>query len=301
MRLSLLVTLVVSAAGCSGGNTVTSTAGAGACATASACGLFGQSGIQQCSSGVLAVNSPAYASAHRDVAQITGAQVNCLAAAGKDCNAAEKCLNNGDTPMSCSTAGPQSCSGNTLRACTNLNGQDLTTQFDCSFYGETCVSGKNEVACGLGTCSGGGATCMQDELQTCDTNGVTHQFDCAAFGATCVPGALAHCRGKSPNVCTGPLFGIGDNSLRCDGNTLVNCFDGQEANFDCGQVQLNCVANANGAHAACALGNECNPATAAVTCTGTVLHFCNNGKNDTFDCAKGGWTTCDPSNGGRCS
>jgi hypothetical protein len=285
--------------GCSGGNTVTPANGVAACATASSCDLLGQGGIQSCASNVLAINNPALVAFFR--VPLSGSQVNCLAQAGKDCDAARKCLNNGMPPTSCSGTGPQSCVNmTTLQSCSTENGGNYTTQFDCSFYGEMCLSNNNKVACGTGTCSTAGSSCMVNVLQTCDANGFYHQTDCAQVGSTCVAGAVtSHCRGTGP-TCTGPAFGLGDNSLRCDGDKLVNCFDSQEAPFDCTTLQTHCFANAKGVHAACALGNACDPANYQVVCMGTKLQFCNNGKVDTFDCAGGGWTTCKPDNGGSC-
>src|SRR4051794_8889610 len=100
--MRLVPLLAVIAVGCSGGNTVTSQGGVAACASASACPLL-DNGIQSCAATVAAVNSAALGGFFK--VEISGAQVNCLAAAGKDCDAAKKCLNNGQTPMSCSTSG----------------------------------------------------------------------------------------------------------------------------------------------------------------------------------------------------
>jgi hypothetical protein len=293
----LVVGLLVG--GCSGGNTVTAANGVAACSTAASCDLLGQAGIQSCASNVLAINNPQLIAFFR--VGLSGAQVNCLAQAGKDCTAAKKCLNNGETPMSCSGSGAQSCSGTILKSCTTQGGSSYTTQFDCSFYGEMCLSNNNNVACGTGTCSAGPDSCSGNNLQTCDGNGFYHVRDCSQFGATCNTSGLGgHCRGTGA-ACQGPAFGIGDNSLRCDGDKLINCFDGQEAAFDCGTLQTHCFANVKNVKAACALGNECNPLTDMTVCSGTKLSFCNNGKRDTYDCASGGWTTCNPDNGGSCS
>jgi hypothetical protein len=284
--------------GCSGGNTVTAANGVAACATAASCDLLGQSGIQQCASSVSAINNPALLAFFR--VPLSGSQVNCLAQAGKDCDAAKKCLNNGQPVMSCSGSGPIACSGNNLQSCASNNGSSYTTQFDCTFYAEMCLSGKQNVACGAGTCSGGGTSCTGTQLQTCDANGIYHLTDCAALDSTCVGTGIARCRGTGA-TCTGPAFGLGDNSLRCDGDKVVYCFDSQEASLDCGTLQSHCFANAKGSKAACALGNACDPSNFQTVCMGTKLTFCNNGKMDTYDCASGGWNACKPDNGGSCS
>jgi len=281
--------------GCGNSNTISPASAVKGCSTAASCDLLGQSGIQGCASSVVALNDPALVAFFR--VPLSGAEVNCLAAAGKDCNAAKRCLNNGMPPMTCSGSGPLVCSGPTLlQSCSNGN----TTQFDCAFYGETCLSGRNNVACGAGTCSPGAGSCMGTSLQSCDSNGVYHVTSCAEIGSTCVTSGTAHCRGTGA-ACQGPVLGFGDNSLRCDGDKLINCFDGQEAAFDCTRLQLHCFPNAKGNHAACALGNQCDPGNAMTVCNGTVLSFCNNGKPDTYDCASGGWSRCIPDNGGSCS
>jgi hypothetical protein len=202
--------------------------------------------------------------------------------------------------MSCSNPGPQSCNGTFLQSCSSSGGQNFTTQFDCATYGQMCVSGKQNVACGIGTCTGLSANCSGAVLQTCDGNGVLNALDCSALNSTCaVTIGIGHCRGTGPSCQTG--LGNSNNSLRCDGeNKIVYCFDGQEAEFDCSTIQTKCFANAKGHNADCALGNACDPGSYSPTCSGTKLTFCNNGRVDTFDCAGGGWTGCDPDNGGRC-
>jgi hypothetical protein len=294
MRRAALAAVALAAA-CSN-STITPSSGAAACASAVACGLLGQSDIQTCSSGVLALNNPAIAQLYG--VKLTTAQVNCLAVAGSNCTAAQTCLNDGQTPSSCTTPGPQSCMGTFLQSCSDENGQNLTSQFDCSFYGEMCVAGSGRPGCGTGTCSGAPNTCVGNTLQSCDADGILHQFDCAQFGALCNTAVTAHCQGAGPS-CTGPL--IGDQTLRCDGTKLVSCTFGNESTLDCASIQLKCIPNIKNAHAACALGSDCDPAnTSTVTCNGTKLNFCNNGIIDSYDCKSGGFATCDPSGGGRC-
>jgi hypothetical protein len=299
--LATILSVGLAVGGCGNSNSVTASNGAAACATASSCGLLGQGGIQSCTTGVLAINDPAVVAVFR--VPLTGAEVNCLAQAGKDCTAAKRCLDNGMTPSSCTGQGPQSCSGNLLQSCaSDSSGNTFTTQFDCSFYGEMCLQGKQTVQCGTGTCSVAGSTsCMANLLNTCDGNNLYHTTDCSIIGATCIPGMLAsHCRGTGA-ACQGPTLGLGDATIRCDGDKLVSCADGQEAEFDCTKVMNHCFVNAKGQHAACALGADCDPGNYQTVCMGTKLTFCNNGKVDTFDCASGGWSTCKPDNGGSCS
>jgi hypothetical protein len=291
---SALVALALTLAACSG-SSISVTDGTAACASAVACGLVGQTNIQACTANVLAINDPNLVSFFQTA--ITATQVDCLARAGHDCNAAKMCLNNGQAPSSCSGTGPQSCTGTVMTSCESSGGQNFTTQFDCAVYGEMCLSGKNHVECGAGTCAAVAATCSGTSVQTCDNNNVFRLFDCTEIGASCNPSLVAHCRGNGA-ACAAPS--ASDSSLRCDGDTLVSCLDGQEAALDCTKLGVHCFANAKGDHAACALGNACDPSTYGATCSGTTLSFCNDGRVDTYDCAQGGFTMCNPANGGSC-
>jgi hypothetical protein len=122
-------------------------------------------------------------------------------------------------------------------------------------------------------------------------------LDCTAVGAACNPSLVPHCRGTGA-ACT--ASSVDDTSLRCDGDVLVSCMDGQEAALDCARLNAHCFVNAKGAHAACALGTACDPNTYGPTCNGTVLTFCNDGTVDTYDCAQGGFISCNPLFGGSC-
>src|SRR6185503_14076985 len=169
------------------------------------------------------------------------------------------CLNGGTDPQAC-TSGSASCAGTVYHFCGNLTGQNgmqATQQYDCASGGEMCVGSGNTIDCGLGTCSGGAATCMGNLLQSCQ-NGILHQFDCGMYASTCVSTVgISHCRGSGP-ACTSsnPLNPL--QPVRCDGSTLVVCADGQEARYDCGRLNEGCFAKSDGT-LGCALGGECDP------------------------------------------
>jgi hypothetical protein len=254
-----------------------------------------QTNIQTCTQDVQSINDPQLLSQFG--VTISAAQVNCLAQAGDNCDNAKKCLNDGQVPTACTTGGAVSCSGTVLTSCDTSHGAGFTTQFDCAVYGEMCLNGTNRPECGAGTCAAQGASCNGTQVQTCNNNGVYKLFDCGELGAACNPTIIAHCRGLGA-ACTAPS--ANDTSLRCDGDTLVSCLDGQEGSLDCGKLGVHCLPNAKGDHFACALGNACDPANYQATCSGTTLSFCNDGRVDTFDCAAGGFTMCNAANGGRC-
>jgi hypothetical protein len=174
--------------------------------------------------------------------------------------------------------------------------------FDCSIAtGETCVL-AGTAQCGIGTCSkNGDTTCMGNILQTCQ-NGVLRNTDCTKTNSVCAvtnigPISISHCRGSGAS-CTQSDSSKG---LRCDGNKVVYCYDGQEAEVDCSQYHLSCIPNANASgNFGCAQGSECDPSNFNETCTGSVFTFCNAGKIDTFDCVGHGYASCDAANNGGC-
>jgi len=286
--------LLVAGVGC--GNGVTSSSGAAACVTATACGIaIVPGGISACTQGVQFVNDPAVA----NLSKVNAAQINCIAAAGNDCSLARKCLNGGSTPSAC-TGNSQSCDGSVWKSCDNVNGTNGnsgTRQFDCSTLpgNQMCLVANGNADCGTATCSGVSAQCNGTKLETC-FNGIFRETDCARTASTCVPGTLfgAHCRGNGPGC-------SGNGSLRCDGNVLVTCTDSQEARYDCTQDNLGCWKNYNADGFGCGLGSECSPASYTASCVGTVLKFCNRGKISTVDCGASHFSGCSPDNGGHCT
>jgi hypothetical protein len=290
-----IVVLAIIFSGCHNAY-VSGAAGGQACVTATACGLY-QGGASKCTANVAGVNV-LFLSAR---AHVSGDQVNCLAQAGADCDAARRCLNGGQIPSVC-TGNGASCTGNVLTNCTTAagtGGQKGTTQFDCSTAGQMCIAQGNSIDCGVGTCAGNNTQCVGALLQTCEA-GILHQLDCGIYGSTCVQGVIPHCRGTGVS-CTGAGLADLTPPLRCEGNVLVSCYDSQEARFDCSAVGEGCYANAKGKAFACGAGSGCDPNTFSATCAGSKLTFCNDGLPTTYDCAGGGFKGCTPNNGGTCT
>jgi len=295
-KLSFLVLLI---AGC--GNSVTQQSGAAACITAAACGII-TGGVSTCTQFVVNVNDPAVATSFK----ISPSEVNCLANAGHDCDAARRCLGGGSTPASCS-GNAKSCNGNTWQQCTinaGTGGNEGIQTFDCSAYGEMCVTNNGNTDCGFGTCSGVTSGCVSPDgnaggnlVQTCN-GGILQRADCTRFDASCNPSSVAHCRGNGAPCNKGPL---GDTSLRCDGSVLVTCIDGQEGRYDCGTDSLGCFAGVGNNAFGCAAGTACDPNSFGASCQGLKLTFCNKGVMQSVDCGSFGFTSCSPNGGGSCS
>jgi hypothetical protein len=291
--------LVVAIAGCGGGSVGSGTIAA-ACAAANACMIQSVPSVSSCTSVVSSVNDPALQRIN-GVQDVSASQVKCVADAGSNCNNVRKCLNDGTPPSPCNGTGAIQCMGNTLIRCSDLgNGTFGTASYDCTINGEMCVAASNNLGCGIGTCSRDGGTCMGDLLQNC-SGGILSNLDCSHFYATCVTTGFAHCRGKGPGCQQpNPLNAFGDG-IRCDGNTLVVCLDGQEASYDCGKIGTSCFANANqSGNFGCSQGADCNPNNYTETCTGGTLTFCNDGKVDTYNCTAHGYSACNASNNHGC-
>jgi hypothetical protein len=300
MTRSFFVLLLLSS--CSNETQINSATGAAACVTAAACKLL-DFGASACTAGALDVNNPVFAAA----AHISAKTVNCIAAAGANCDNARKCLNGGEAPSVCSLSQSPSCSGSVLTSCSdNLRPSPSplpfggTTKFDCGDVAQMCVAANGSADCGVGTCAGAASMCVGTKIQVCQ-NGILKQFDCADFGSNCVVGALniAHCRGTGA-ACQTQGFNPLGNALRCDGTVLVRCADSQEARFDCAATNQQCVADVDGENFGCAQGSSCTPGTFSATCNGVVLNFCNDGVISTFDCGQAGFKSCSPGIGGGC-
>lgn len=293
--------------GCGSG--VTGATGAAACITASACGIISNN-TSVCTQTIEYLNDPA---AEADL-HVDAQQVNCIATAGSNCDAARACLNYNRAAQPCSGSSAM-CDGSDLVLCdryTGVNGANGTRRFHCGELGAggTCVVGAPQlgiatVDCGYASCSPDSATCLDNNtLQTC-AGGILRKTDCSVHGATCIPGTLARCGGAGPGCTRRSAL---DNTVGCDGNFLVTCgLDQREGRYDCGRDNLKCLPTfaVNGATPAvaygCYLGNECDPSVYMASCTGNTLDFCNNGKKWKIDCTKFGFNQCDPSGGGRCA
>jgi hypothetical protein len=308
-KLVLAATLL--AIGC--GNGVTGETGVAACLTLNACGMV-KVGASACTQFIEAVNEPAV----EGTIHISAAQVNCVASAGSNCDAARACLNGGQKPAMCSGSSSM-CSGNTWSTCDGLTGSGGTNGtriFDCGLVGSgaTCVVGASilgtaRIDCGYGSCdpaSTDAVKCLDtNTVQTCD-RGIVGKTDCSRNGETCIPGGLlpAHCAGAGAGCA---VKTNGDSTIRCDGNTLVSCSGQHEAKVDCGRDNLKCLPTFAGSNGSanpafgCYLGNECDPNAYSAQCNGLQLTFCNKGKIQTAQCGQLGFSGCDPSGGGSCT
>jgi hypothetical protein len=292
----LMFLALLAAAGCGSG--VTATTGLAACNTAAACNMLPGAnigGVSVCTQVIQSVNQPGVANA----IHLSPDQVNCLAESGSDCDRARRCLNNGDAPTECSGSS-QMCDGNTWISCdgvNGINGNNGTRRFDCKTLDQnaTCYIANGRADCGYATCSLSLPSCEGDVVVSCDL-GIRHRIDCSLSDSTCIPtGFAAHCRGKGA-ACSG-------GALRCEGDTLVTCVDGQEARDNCAKRNLGCFQNANAVNntPACALGDQCNPATYGAECSNLTLKVCNQGRPATIDCAAYGFNGCTVNGGGRCT
>jgi hypothetical protein len=305
-HLAFLIPSLSIITGC--GAPVSTSNGAAACIVIGACiDLF--SNTSACTQGISSVNDPAFADLAGAGANLTPAQINCIAGAGSDCVRAKACLDNGMTPAPCSGSS-STCMGNFKVTCSpaaGSNGNNGQSVFDCSTLGPgyTCVAANGNVDCGTASCGGGNATqCNMNTLQECN-NGILRQVDCMHFSSTCVTTTIAtvsvsHCRGAGPGCSQQSTSNNPLAAIRCDGSVLVSCSDGQEARYDCSQLGLNCMPGYGTGVFGCRAGNTCDPNNFTATCAGNVLTFCNQGRIDTFNCGSAGFTGCN-AQAGTCS
>jgi len=179
-------------------------------------------------------------------------------------------------------------SGSLYRFCFN----DQWFGIDCAQFGLPCVENLAALACG-GSCAGNSMSCDGNVAQGC-FGGQPYRHDCSPSGTVCAPlGGIARCQGSGP-TCTGPTSG--DFSLRCEGTVLVRCMNGFEGRFDCARYGESCVAlppifaeNLTILDFACARGNSCSLVANPDICADGKLTVCDDGQQETFDCAALGY------------
>lgn len=289
------VLLAVAMAGCGSGTSAS--VGSRACIAVASCGLFDVS-LNSCSFGIHLLGNEVVSNSFK----LTTTQVQCVASAGSNCDAARKCFNNGNAPATCTT-GSRSCEGSTLVLCEpNLSapGTPGTRRYDCANAGLQCITNGNNLDCGTASCAGINASCSGTDLLYCDSN-IQRAYPCGDFNATCVTTGLApHCRGSGAACSQGGANPLNPPRIRCDGAKIISCVDGQEAATDCGIYGLGCFANLNGNAFECAFDDQCDQSYNSTCSADGVLTFCNGGKVDTFSCKSNGYSACAPDNGGRC-
>ena len=211
--------------------------------------------------------------------------IACLASAGDDCDAAERCLNGGQPAASCgdgSTSITSSCAGDELAACY----QAMTVAFDCSSVGLLCVTSTTGYGgCGHGSCSSDFVACVDGTTLASCNSGIETRQDCSVDGLGCVSDGTSGRCGGSGAACEPGL-------PTCDGDVLVSC-DGHQSRLDCTTQGLRCIVPASGS-AACASADACD-VTATPTCDAASgqLHYCYFGTALVADCRGDGFSGCD--------
>ncbi|MBI5609040.1 MAG: hypothetical protein HY902_09180 [Deltaproteobacteria bacterium] len=166
------------------------------------------------------------------------------------------------------------CEGKTAVKCSS-DGLQTTLVSDCAAKGQGCLAGQ----CVSQVCTPDQATCQGTAIAVCSPDGMEQQvvFDCSIYNAICVAG---DCQ-KLP--CAPGTYG-------CMDKEVVKCSDtGFTTVEDCGAKGQTCE-NASCVAAVCLAGE--------VTCTGTVLNYCNGSGSawlEAVDCAmagKGGTGMC---------
>lgn len=187
----------------------------------------------------------------------------------------------------CSTATPDTCTGNSLVTCR----WGLKMTIECGMLGMLCSTSAG-AGCGFGDCAPsqeGSAYCVgPDHLVECRNGRYVLAYDCQTFGATCVgaPGS-ARCRGASGAACT--------SAPSCVGTSIDVCLDGQRGSAGCPGLydpSFACLL-ADAGVPVCSGGAACASASYADSCGAMgVLDFCNVGAVGHFGCRAGGYRGC---------
>jgi hypothetical protein len=248
-----------------------------ACATATACAIMND--FDGC---IRYFGNVAETVAHTGTATFGPADIACLARAGSDCDAAQRCVNGGAAAQSCSGSAA-ACDGNIARGCFS----GMTRAFDCASVGLRCIaSASGSAACGADGCAPDGTSCdlAGATLYDC-VDGVQRQVDCTRDGAACVfVGPVASCIGVGHTCATNTL---------CDGDVIVSCASGRQQRLDCGARGLHCIVNYRPTpFFECGNGTTCDTASKA-SCDGAgQLHYCYLGTPLVADCLASGFSGC---------
>ena len=235
---------------------------------------------------------------------VTPAQLQCLAGAGLDCNAALDCVST-PSPTPCDTP-TYACDGDTVTLCDDFAGARVVRE-DCAAEGLHCIDMGEETHCGLGTCDPKSFTpaCAGNAVTSCmpvtswDHNslgGLVSALDCTTNDSSCaVINGVAQCVGNGP-ACAPAMEG----GQRCDGDTLVSCdASGHEVRTDCAAMSLHCVPlGPNPAGFLYACGKKpglvtCEENDTFMQCDGSSLQYCDDDGNQKLDCKQLGYSGCD--------
>lgn len=231
--------------------------------------------------------------------------IDCVNAAGSDCDAVYACLNNG-TVEDCSAWEEESrCEGNALRECMYVESEDryVTDYFDCSDLSLQCVV-ADFMGFGMPFCGAEGTNTEMDAVVTCDGSIATIDymeviltFDCSILGGElpCREGTYEtfgmidlYCPASGPE-CDEDIF-----EDRCEGDNLITCWGGRELSADCttgpfSHEDSRCVADEG--EAACRY-NDCPVVIAFETCSDGNLSFCGLTGLSEISCAEAGYSSC---------
>jgi len=230
----------------------------------------------------------------------------CVSEAGPDCDAVAACLNGGihDT---CSESTQDVCAGTSMRVCDSLGGEDTWTTVDCADLSLQCLEADGMLFCGQpGTNPGPDAVVTCDgSVATFDGLGVSLTLDCAVLGPfTCMPGTyedfetIEYDAVEDFCVPTGEPCDWITFEERCDGNSLVTCWNGHEATLDCtqglwGRESSRCVSDPSN-HQAWCIPDDClhDGNLLQDECDGNALVFCGMESANRIDCTALGYAGC---------
>lgn len=219
-------------------------------------------------------------------ADLSDAEVRCIATADGDCTVAARCLGASPQAESCRPSAADSCEGRVARGCHRGMGIRTTESCEDSTSCHPCTA--------RGTCCGKACPvqprCDGDFVQRCENGFLAGEVDCRAYGMSCAdhPTAVSDCLGNGP-ACAGLNL-----QSRCDGQDLVTCFSRQELRISCSELDGMVCASWHGAagnggrcllpQRQCTAGNE--------RCVGSTMRFCDDGVVADVDCKVLGFTAC---------
>lgn len=237
--------------------------------------------------------------------------IDCVLAAGSNCDEFLACMNQGKTVRNCEYledhVQSRYCSDeNTLSACVEAGDEwyppDITAEISvrCDDLGLVCMEsisdGEVWAACMKKiekTVSGVEVECSGTVASIFFGKGLL-KYDCAFEGCVCEPGTYidmdaAHEQG----FCKCPIC---DEAYerRCEGDYLMYCSSGDEVSIDCNKVGLVCreTVDEHGTHHFCSY-RTCEPMQMVEECTDGVIDYCRSDGMTTISCTELGFSGCE--------
>jgi hypothetical protein len=224
------------------------------------------------------------------------------------CASLRACALHGATADACSGRGHQGVVGFCDvdgRAMTCWHNDVLAVR-DCTRGGEQCIVVDGQATCTLGPCTGGikegdepRCSASNTHLVHCE-KGKLASLNCAAFGLTCTTAE----DGNAGCATSGPP--CSKETVRCEGNVAVGCFNGHEVRVDCDAGGMSCLRSpAAVSVGACSArlpsSGACDPSGKAV-CDGQNIRYCQAGRLRSYSCNALGFHRCRvEKSGARCS